>query len=156
MQKRISNFLSKKYLCSLATVENNQATWSFVCYYVFDKTNQRLIYIANDQTKHAQLMAKNPNVSGTIFTPTKFRSSLQSLQFTGLATKLEGESARIAKDLYKAEHHHPLIDEQSPWEIKLTFVRLTDNSLGLFSKMEWRLGESTDGDEFETVQRGLD
>lgn len=156
MQKRISNFLTKKYLCSLATVENSH-TWSFVCYYVFDQENNRLIYLTSDESKHAQLMAQNPEVSGTIFTPTKYQSSLQSLQFLGTAHKLEGNSARIAKNLYRLERNHPLINELTPWEIKLTFARLTDNSLGLSSKMEWHLGDTTKFiDQFETVQKSID
>ncbi|MBF0786177.1 hypothetical protein E4T80_11970 [Muribacter muris] len=150
MKKRIANFLRKKYLCTLCCTENNQP-WANTFYYYFDNDNNRLLYISSDQTLHGRVMKKNPNVAGTIFTPTRFNPSLQGLQFTGQAKMLEGEDAEIAKTLYKRDYQHYLIDELPVWEVRLEFARLIDHSLGLFSTMEWRLGDNDDESEWDNL-----
>lgn len=141
MQKRIFSFIQKKYLCTLCCTQNNQP-WANAFYYVFDEENHRLIYVSGEQTYHSKIMKENPNVAGTIFTPTRFHPSLQGIQFTGKVKPLQGEEAEIAKTLYKKEYSHELIDKLSIWEVSLEYVRLIDNSLGLFATLEWRKGES--------------
>ena len=136
MQKRIFTFIQKKYLCTLSCIHNN-APWANTFYYVFDKENYRLIYVTGEQTTHSQAMLNNPNIAGTIFTPTRFTPSLQGVQFTGKARKLENEEEEIARELYKAEYSHELIDKLSMWEVQLDYIRLVDNSLGLFGFVEW-------------------
>ncbi|WP_373819445.1 pyridoxamine 5'-phosphate oxidase family protein [Glaesserella sp.] len=149
MQKRITSYIHKKYLCTVCCTENAHP-WANVFYYVFDEENHRLIYVTSDQTYHAKVMSENPNVAGTIFTPTRFNPSLQGIQFTGQARILEGKQKQIAKDLYKQTYQHELIDQLSVWEISLEYVRMIDHSLGMFGTVEWRLGE-TEKSEFERV-----
>ncbi|HHE3464951.1 hypothetical protein [Pasteurella multocida] len=43
--------------------------------------------------------------------------------------------------LYKTEYSHHLIDQLTVWQVELEYVRLVDNSLGLFSTIEWRKGQ---------------
>ncbi|MDE4002800.1 pyridoxamine 5'-phosphate oxidase family protein, partial [Glaesserella parasuis] len=136
MQKRIFNFIQKKYLCTISCAKNN-IPWSNAFYYVFDEDNLRLIFVTSLTTYHSQVMLENPNISGTIFVPTRFHPSLQGVQFTGKARKLEGDEKNIARELYKKEYSHELIDKLSIWEAKLEYARLIDNSLGLFSVIEW-------------------
>ncbi|AUI66172.1 MULTISPECIES: pyridoxamine 5'-phosphate oxidase family protein [Glaesserella] len=140
MQKRIFSFIQKKYLCTLCCAQNN-IPWSNAFYYAFDEENRRLIYVTGEQTHHSQIMKNNPNVSGTIFTPTRFHPSLQGIQFTGKAKILEDEEYEIGKELYKKEYSHELIDKLSIWEVKLEYIRLIDNSLGLFATVEWTRNE---------------
>ncbi|OOH88473.1 hypothetical protein BMT54_08725 [Pasteurellaceae bacterium 15-036681] len=140
MQKRISNFIAKKYLCSVCCTENDKP-WANAFYYVFDQENLRLIYVTSDQTHHGQVTLRNPNVAGTIFTPTRFNPSLQGVQFTGIARRLEGDDAEIARALYKKEYHHEIIDQLPVWAIALEYVRMIDHSLGFFGTVEWKLGE---------------
>ncbi|WP_150538344.1 pyridoxamine 5'-phosphate oxidase family protein [Actinobacillus vicugnae] len=151
MQKRIANFLHKKYLCTLSVTENNQP-WAFACFYKFDEANCRLLYMSSDQTNHSQIVQRNPQVAGTIFSPTRFHSSIQGIQFLGVVHRLSGEDAQFAKELYQAEFK-PYFDETlAIWAVELEQVRLIDNSLGKFGKMEWKKGDPEVRDEFQTVQ----
>lgn len=143
MQKRIFSFIQKKFLCTLCCTHNNKP-WANAFYYVFDEENQRLIYVTGEQTYHSKIMKENPNIAGTIFTPTRFHPSLQGIQFTGKAKLLLGEEAEVAKALYKKEYSHELIDKLSIWEAKLEYVRLIDNSLGLFATLEWKRNEQSE------------
>lgn len=140
MQKRITSFIQKKYLCTICCSDND-VPWANAFYYVFDEKKHRLIYVTSTQTHHAKVMQANAQVAGTIFTPTRFNPSLQGVQFTGKAHKLEGEEERIARTLYKKEYSHELIDSLSIWEICLEYVRMIDHSLGFFGTVEWKLGE---------------
>lgn len=136
MKKRIFAFIKKKYLCTVCCADGNQP-WANAFYYVFDEANHRLIYVTNENTHHAKVMSQNPQVAGTIFTPTRFNPSLQGLQFTGIARKLIGEEKEIAVNLYKQAYSHPLIDELSTWEISLQYIRMIDHTLGFYGKLEW-------------------
>lgn len=151
MQKRIVNFLNKKYLCTLSVAENNQP-WSFACFYKFDEAHCRLIYMSSEHTTHAKIMRQNPKVAGTIFSPTRFHSSIQGIQFLGIVNRLTGKDALAAKALYKAEFKSYIEDELAIWEVQLEQVRLIDNSLGKFGKMEWKKGDPEVRDDFQTVQ----
>lgn len=145
MQKRIFTFIKKKYLCTLSCVHNG-GPWANAFYYVFDQENYRLIYVTGDSTVHSQAMSHNPNVAGTIFAPTRFTPSLQGVQFTGKARKLEGEEQEIARALYKTEYTHELIDKLSMWEVQFDYIRLVDNSLGLFGFVEWKRSDIDNSD----------
>ncbi|MCK3654693.1 hypothetical protein A4G19_02605 [Pasteurellaceae bacterium Macca] len=149
MQKRISSFLHKKYLLTLCCCENDQP-WANAFYYVFDEENYRLLYVTSDQTHHGKVIRNNPQVAGTIFIPTRFHPSLQGIQFTGKSQVLHGEAQKIARELYKKEYSHELIDQLPIWEVSLEYVRLIDHSLGLFGTMEWKLGEP-EQDEFNEM-----
>ncbi|HDR1497164.1 TPA: hypothetical protein QB445_001083, partial [Pasteurella multocida] len=109
--------------------------------YVFDEKENRLIYITGDQTHHAKVLRNNSRVAGTIFVPTKFVPSLQGVQFTGRSSQLFSTQAEQARALYKTEYSHHLIDQLTVWQVELEYVRLVDNSLGLFSTIEWRKGQ---------------
>lgn len=140
MQKRIFSLIQKKYLCTLCCSHNNQP-WANAFYYVFDEENHRILYVTGEQTYHSKVMKENPHIAGTIFTPTRFHPSLQGVQFTGIAKMLQGSEADVARNLYKKEYSHELIDKLSIWEVQFDYVRLIDNSLGLFATMEWRKGD---------------
>lgn len=150
MQKRISNFLRKKYLCTLSAVENDQP-WSFACFYKFDEEHTRLLYVSSEKTKHAQILQKNPKVAGTIFSPTRLRMSIQGIQFLGIAKLLRGKEAQLARSLYESDTTPYASDELSIWEVQLDQVRLIDNSLGKFGRMEWKKGDPEVRDEYQTI-----
>lgn len=68
-------------------------------------------------------------------------SPLQGVQFTGRSSQLFSTQAEQARALYKTEYSHHLIDQLTVWQVELEYVRLVDNSLGLFSTIEWRKGQ---------------
>lgn len=146
MQKRVTDFIKKHYLFTLACVENN-TPWANAFYYVFDEHLKRLIYVTGEQTHHAQITNKNPKVAGTIFVPTRFVPSLQGVQFTGTVKQLFGEEAELARLHYETSYSHQLIKQLSIWAVDLDYVRLVDNSLGLFSAIEWRKGQIVEEEE---------
>lgn len=137
MKKRIFAFIKKKYLFTLCCADNN-IPWANAFYYVFDEENNRLIYVTSETTHHALTMMKNPQVAGTIFTPTRFNPSLQGVQFTGEAKMLTGKAADIARDLYKLEYKHEIIDTLSVWQVTLDYIRMVDHTLGFYSRLEWK------------------
>lgn len=140
MKKRIFAFIKKKYLCTICCADNN-VPWANTFYYVFDEKNHRLIYVTSETTHHARTMQQNSKVAGTIFTPTRFNPSLQGVQFTGNAKMLSGKAATIARDLYKLEYKHEIIDSLSVWQVTLDYVRMIDHTLGFFSRLEWKIGD---------------
>lgn len=114
--------------------------WANTFYYVFDEKNYRLIYVTDEKTHHATVMSHNPQVAGTIFSPTRFNPSLQGVQFIGTAQILRGQEAEIAKNLYKKSYQHEIIDTLSVWQVSLHYIKMVDHTLGFYSRLEWRYG----------------
>lgn len=152
MKKRIFAFIQKKYLCTICSTDGNQP-WANTFYYVFDAPNRRLIYVTSTDTHHAHLMANNPNVAGTIFSPTRFNPSLQGVQFIGKAHQLEGAAAEEAKTLYKKEYQHELIDSLSVWEVVIEYTKMVDHTLGFYSKLEWHFDKEDEIENLEQIRK---
>lgn len=154
MQKRIINFIKKHYLCALSCVHHGRP-WSLCVYYVFDEKHTRLIYITTDSSYHAQVMRQNPHISGIISVPTRFIPSLQGVQFTGQAKKLIGKEAKLARDAFKQQHSHYLIDQLSVWAVELEYVKLIDHALGLYGKIEWCKGKECEEKEEDIFSQAI-
>jgi hypothetical protein len=65
MDDRIIDFLSNNHLLSLATSKEN-IPHACNCYYVYDQTQQVLIFSSDSKTKHVNHFLDNPNVSAAI------------------------------------------------------------------------------------------
>ena len=103
MDKRIVKFIQEHYLLTLATSNENLAYCCSV-YYVYNKTENSLIFSSENSTKHVQDFIKNPNVAGSIALETKLVENIQGVQLLGVISELKEEELDAAKKIYvKAE-----------------------------------------------------
>lgn len=136
MQTNIIRFLHQKHIVSFSTFAD-QEMWSAICFYVFDEENQRLILLTKPETRHGQLMLKNPQVTGTIIHETMTVAKLQGIQFVGEIRELKTEEKQTALDLYYARFPYSRVMKSPVWQILLNEVKFTDNTLGFGKKTLW-------------------
>ncbi len=111
--KKVENFLKKHHILTLSVCCENEI-WSATCFYAFDVNRISLLIACDKNTKHMQMALKNPNVSVCIALETKIIGKIQGLQINGKISET------------------PTI-----FEIKINFLKFTDNNLGFGKKIIW-------------------
>jgi len=136
MDKKIDNYMSTNKVFTLATCINH-VPYCANCFYVFDSTNNILIFLSDNETRHIMEALKNKNVAGTINTDVITVAKIKGIQFTGEFINPEGAQKEEFYSLYY--HKFPFAKAKpSPiWGINLTFIKMTDNTLGFGKKLIW-------------------
>ena len=134
--KHICDFIKNNYLLTLCT---NSASdlWCAHCYYIFDSNKMSLFIMTSEKSHHSQLMILNKNIAGTIAPQPKNIIDIKGIQFKGYIEKLTNKEEKRAKNLYYNIFPTAKFISAPIWEIKLTMLKMTDNSLGFGKKLIW-------------------
>ena len=138
MQSNIVKFLQQKHIVSFSVFADQQM-WSTICFYAFEPETNSLILRTNIDTRHGQLMQKNPQVTGTIIHESTTVAKLQGIQFTGMIAELKNEEKQTALNHYYARFPYSRVMKSATWRIQLTEVKFTDNTLGFGKKTLWQM-----------------
>jgi len=130
--EKIVHFLSSNFLLSLALIIGEEP-YAINAFYVFDKKRIALIFASSPNSLHFKVLKTFPKVAGTIACCSLEISSLQGVQFKG-----EIQTASLAqKLLYLKKFPYVLGKRPTFWEIKLNWIKMTDNSRGFGKKLIW-------------------
>lgn len=111
-------------------------------YFVTDKT-LNLYFVSEPQTRHAQNLADNPQVAGTIHAPAWDWREIRGVQFTGICQALKSPAERAgALALYgrKFSFVHSFaaaITRHIVYRIDPQWIRWLDNSITFGHQREW-------------------
>lgn len=133
----IQSFIRRYHVLSLA-VQDQDGLWAANCFYAFDQTSISLLILSSQQTRHGQAMLQHAHVAGTIAGQPKLIPMIQGLQFSALATRLEGEREEAAYQLYCQRHAIARLHRSTVWRLEMTHAKLTDNKRIFGQKLEWR------------------
>lgn len=134
--KHILKFLTKNHVLALCAAADGEM-WSANCFYVTDAETLSLYFMTELKTLHGTLMAKSPQVVGTIAPQPKTIALIKGIQYRGEATILSGEEESHARRLY-CKHFPVAIAMKAPvWALKLNSIKMTDNALGFGKKLLW-------------------
>ncbi|WP_052959994.1 hypothetical protein [Photobacterium kishitanii] len=97
-----------------------------------------LFIMTNKDSHHTQLMIMNKNIAGTISPQPKNIIDIKGIQFKGKIEELTNKDAEIANTIYYNKFPEAKFISAPIWEIKLTMLKMTDNSLGFGKKLFWR------------------
>ncbi len=130
MDLKILNFLQSNHLLSLAV----EGPYAANCFYAFDQNDLALIFASDKETHHMRQIAKNPTVSGTIALCEKKIHKIQGVQFLGNVREASIDQCRLYVNTF------PIAKVMNPsiWALELVWVKMTDNTLGFKTKIEWR------------------
>lgn len=136
MDDRIIDFLSNNHLLSLATSKEN-IPHACNCYYVYDQTQQVLIFSSDSKTKHANHFLDNPNVSAAISKDNIDYKKIQGIQLTGVVHSIQKDLDRyteVYSNKFPFAKNMPLY----LWFLEIISVKMTDNNLGFGNKINWK------------------
>jgi uncharacterized protein len=128
---KIVNFINKHHVMSLATSADSELS---VCnlFYAFNEKEVSFVVASSDDTTHIQNIVKNPNIAGSIVLETKTIGKIQGLQFKGEFLELKDASL---KKLYFKAFPYALAMSPKLWQIKVDYLKMTDNNLGFGKKI---------------------
>ncbi|MDD4884703.1 hypothetical protein [Sulfuricurvum sp.] len=129
----IERFIGKHHLLTLATY--GERLWCCSMFYAYDAENIALIVASDPQTQHMQNVVLNTEVAGTIALETKIVGKIEGIQFRAQMTLSE---ERKETTLYMKHFPYALAMNPTLWSIRLSEIKLTDNTLGFGKKLSWK------------------
>lgn len=141
LDKNIEHFIKKHHVLNLA-VANSNNLWTASCFYAYWKEKNAFVFLSDEETLHAQIMAINNLVAGTITLETRIIGKIQGLQFKGNVIKADNEALSLAKKVYYKRFPYTIGTQSAFWILYIHFAKLTDNKLGFGKKIIWQLNET--------------
>ena len=133
IDKRISDFIKRHHVLTLATASSEGEPYCAACFYAYDKERNRLIFTSDDATRHAQEMLQNAKVAIGITLETRIVGKVQGAQICGVAQRGDEED----KKHYIKRFPYAAMAPLNIWAVEPTFIKLTDNTLGFGKKLIW-------------------
>lgn len=134
--KHICDFIKNNHLLTLCA-NTHSDLWCASCYYIFDQKKMSLFIMTNEDSHHSQLMMLNKNIVGTIAPQPKNIIDIKGIQFKGYIEKIADKNTELTSRLYYHTFPSAKFITAPIWEIKLTMIKMTDNSLGFGKKLFW-------------------
>ena len=136
--KKITRTFRHHHLFTLSTSRNN-LPWCAPCFYVYDQINNRLVFTSDHDTRHIDEAIENRNVSGAIALETRFIGKIRGIQFSGTLRECVGKEYPPARKLYLHRFPYTIhyLSGTALWELKLTYIKMTDNRMGFGKKLIW-------------------
>lgn len=134
--KRIIEFLKANTALALATCKDNVPHCAN-CFYVYDEELNLLIFKSRPGTRHIHEALVNNNVAGTILPDKLEPTKIQGIQFSGYFSEPKDELLQLAKTSYYKRYPFAIAFPGNLWIIELDNIKMTDNSLGFGTKIEW-------------------
>jgi uncharacterized protein len=138
MNDLIIHFIIKQTcanVCCVNIVE--KSPYCFSCFYAFNSEEGLLYFKSSQETQHSKIIASNPLVAGTILPDKLNVLHIKGIQFEGVILR---DDHSLAKEAFAQYHkHHPmaLAMPGHMWTIRITSIKMTDNSLGFGKKITW-------------------
>ena len=137
IDERITKFIRKHHVLTLATVGRDNLPYVANCFYAYDTKHNRIIFTSDLTTRHGKEMSENPHVALSIVRETRIVGCVEGIQIEGRATRgtEEAKSAYIKRFPYAAAAPLEL------WMVRPSMMKLTDNTLGFGKKLIWQSEE---------------
>jgi len=135
-EKRITDFIHKHHIFTLATSANN-LPYTCTCFYVYLHELNLFVFTSDFGTRHADEMLLQPLVSGAVALETTMIGKIQGIQFTGVSSVLESDLYDKAHNAYLRKFPVAGFKKLILWGITPDFIKMTHNRLGFGTKLIW-------------------
>jgi hypothetical protein len=135
-EERITGFIHKHHIFTLATAANN-IPYTSTCFYVYLDELNMFVFTSDYGTRHVDELLAQPRVAGAIALETTMIGKIQGIQFTGRSTLLEGELYEKALSTYLKKFPVATFKKLVLWSIQPDFIKMTHNRLGFGTKLIW-------------------
>lgn len=136
MDSLIENFIVSQKNMTLCTSVNNIPECAS-CFYTFMPEGAYLIFKSKNTTGHVCRALANNKVAGTILPDISKIGNIRGIQFSGIFLEPQEDLLEKAKKIYYSKFPLALGISGELWLIKLTYIKMTDNTLGFGKKLIW-------------------
>lgn len=131
IDKRISSFISRHHVLTLATVRDGQP-WCANMFYAFDSQRVELIFSSADSSRHIVEAGIEPRVACSIVVESRVIGRLQGVQVEGRLVEAVGGDYR---ERYLRRFPYAALHLDRLWVVEVDSVKFTDNTLGFGKKL---------------------
>jgi uncharacterized protein YhbP (UPF0306 family) len=135
-EKRITDFIHKHHIFTLATSAHN-IPYTCTCFYLYIDELNLFVFTSDFGTRHANEMLEQPIVAGAIALETTMIGKIQGIQFTGSSNELKGELYTIGLREYLKKFPLANFKKLVLWGIQPDLIKMTHNRLGFGTKLIW-------------------
>jgi uncharacterized protein YhbP (UPF0306 family) len=136
-EKRITDFIHKHHIFTLATSAGN-IPYTCTCFYVYIDEMNLFVFTSDFGTRHVDEMLLQPMVAGAVALETTMIGKIQGIQFTGMSAELKGDLYEKALKVYLKKFPVANFKNLVLWGIKPDFIKMTHNVLGFGKKLIWK------------------
>jgi uncharacterized protein YhbP (UPF0306 family) len=133
----IADFISGQTAATVCCRNAEGELHCFNAYYAFDKDRTFLYFKTSEETKHMAWLAQHAVVAGTILPDKLNKLQVKGIQFTGRLLPADDAAASHAQKHYYLKYPFALAMPGSVRTIAIHQMKMTDNSLGFGTKLEW-------------------
>lgn len=138
----INRWLAKQHVVTWC-VANRGELWCANAFYFYDPKAVAFYVLSEDQTRHAQMTGLKAQVAGTVNGQPKTVALIRGVQFAGEIRRLDGEESAALRAQYNRRFPVARMLSAPMWEIRLSELKFTDNTLGFGKKLHWIRESST-------------
>lgn len=132
----ISRWLAKQHVVTWC-VANRGELWCANAFYIYDPQKVAFYLLSEDHTRHSQMTGLQANIAGTVNGQPKTVALIRGVQFTGEIRRLEEAESASPRAQYNRRFPVARVLSAPMWEIRLTELKFTDNTLGFGKKLHW-------------------
>ena len=132
----ISRWLAKQHVVTWC-VANRGELWCANAFYIYDPQKVAFYLLSEDHTRHSQMTGLQANIAGTVNGQPKTVALIRGVQFTGEIRRLEETESDGPRAQYNRRFPVARVLSAPMWEIRLTELKFTDNTLGFGKKLHW-------------------
>ena len=118
IDKRISKFIGRHHVMTLATLSEDGSPYCANCFYAYDAERNLLIFTSDISTRHASRFDTHTRVAASIVLETRIDAA--------------------AKRRYIARFPYAAAAPLTLWAIEIDYMKFTDNTLGFGKKLIWQ------------------
>lgn len=135
VDERITRFIAKHHVLTLATVGEGGEAWVANCFYAYDRKRNLFIFTSDSATRHGSEMSFNSRVALSVVRETRIVGCVQGAQIVGNARPADDEAHKA----YIKRFPYAVVAPLTLWMVEPTHIKFTDNTLGFGKKLIWEV-----------------
>lgn len=132
----IGQWLAKQHVVSWCVAKEDEL-WCATAFYLYDPQRVAFYLLSEEHTRHAKMSGTCARIAGTVNGQPKTVALIRGVQFKGEIRRLEEEESAEQRARYNRRFPVARALSAPMWEIRLSEIKFTDNTLGFGKKFHW-------------------
>lgn len=139
----INRWLAKQHVVTWCVAKESEL-WCANAFYIYDPQAVAFYVLSEDKTRHAQMTGIQAKIAGTVNGQPKSVALIRGVQFSGEIKRLEEAESAVLRERYNRRFPIARALSAPMWEIRLSEIKFTDNTLGFGKKFHWLRDSGTE------------
>ena len=138
MDDDITYYLQNQSVVTICCVDEYGNPYCFPCFYAFHAKEGLLYFKTSSSSYHSLLLAKKPEIAGSILPDKLNVLALKGIQFEGIVLSPDDFLMQNSSRYYYQKYPLALVIPGEVFAIELTGIKMTDGAKGFGKKITWK------------------